>query len=96
MLEAMSSTPFQPPQLLRGGAAFFPALIAAIDGAAYWVQLETYIFDVHGAGADVAEALARAAQRGLTVQVLVDGIGTEPLQAAWAQKLTAAGVHWQV
>jgi len=89
-------SPPSPPQLLQGGAAFFPALTAAIDSAVYWVQLETYIFDFHGAGADVAESLARAAQRGLTVQVMVDGIGTEPLQAAWAQKLTTAGVHWQV
>ena len=96
MLEATSTTPFQPPQLLRGGAAFFPALMAAIDDAVYWVQLETYIFDFHGVGADVAEALMRAARRGLTVQVLVDGIGTAPLEAEWQEKLQAAGVHWQV
>jgi cardiolipin synthase len=99
MLEATpspSATPLPPPQLLRGGVAFFPALIAAIDEAVYWVQLETYIFDFHGAGADVAEALMRAAGRGLTVQVLVDGIGTAPLVAQWQNKLTTAGVHWQV
>ena len=57
MLEATPSALAQPPQLLQGGAAFFPRLIAAIDGATYWVQLETYIFDFHGAGADVADAL---------------------------------------
>jgi cardiolipin synthase len=96
MPDATSPTAFQPPQLLQGGAAFFPALIKAIDDATYWVQLETYIFDFHGAGADVADALVRAAQRGLTVQVLVDGIGTAPLAAAWKEKLTSAGVHWQV
>ena len=96
MLEATPSALAQPPQLLQGGAAFFPRLIAAIDGATYWVQLETYIFDFHGAGADVADALIRAAQRGLTVQVLVDGIGTEPLQAGWSGRLEAAGVSWRV
>jgi cardiolipin synthase len=96
MLEATSATPLPPPQLLRGGAAFFPALTAAIDSATYWVQLETYIFDFHGAGADVAEALMRAARRGLTVQVLVDGIGTPALAAEWQDKFKAAGVHWQV
>jgi cardiolipin synthase len=98
MLEATPSTSATPlpPQLLRGGVAFFSALIAAIDDAVYWVQLETYIFDFHGAGADVAEALMRAARRGLTVQVLVDGIGTPPLAEQWQDKLTTAGVHWQV
>ena len=97
MIEVTPTKPLQPqPQLLRGGAAFFPALVTAIDGAAYWVQLETYIFDFHGMGADVAEALLRAARRGLTVQVLVDGIGTAPLAAEWQEKLQTAGVHWQV
>ncbi|MDO9277320.1 MAG: cardiolipin synthase ClsB [Polaromonas sp.] len=97
MIEVTPTKPLQPqPQLLRGGAAFFPALVTAIDGAAYWVQLETYIFDFHGVGADVAEALLRAARRGLTVQVLVDGIGTAPLAAEWQEKLQTAGVHWQV
>ena len=84
------------PQLLQGGTDFFPALIAAIDGAVVWVQLETYLFDFHGAGGDVAEALIRAGRRGLTVQVLVDGLGSPPLQAGWVQKFAAAGVFWQV
>lgn len=96
MFEATSATPLPPPKLLQGGAAFFPALTAAIDDAEYWVQFETYIFDFHGAGADVAQALIRAARRGLTVQVLVDGIGTAPLAAEWQEKFKAAGVQWQV
>jgi cardiolipin synthase len=85
-----------PPQLLQGGADFFPALIAAIDSASHWVQLESYIFDFHGAGADVAEALLRAGQRGLVVQVLVDGIGSLALPQGWANKFAAAQVDWQV
>ena len=83
-------------QLLQGGQAYFPALIRAIDGAADWVQFETYIFDIHGMGAEVAEALVRAAQRGVTVQVLVDGIGSDALPEAWQQKMRTAGVQWCV
>lgn len=91
----------QPPeelqlQLLHSGQAFFPALIEAFDAAAQWVQLETYIFDFHGAGAQVADALMRAARRGVKVQVLVDGIGTSPLPAEWQQKFADAGVEWCV
>ena len=92
-------TLLQKPQdiaLLRGGQAYFPALIAAIDEAITSIQLETYIFDMYGVGADVADALARAAQRGLTVQVLVDGIGSDELSADWKQKLRDAGVQWCV
>ena len=81
-------------QLLQGGQALFPALIQAFDASTNWIQLETYIFDFHGASADVADALVRAAQRGVTVQILVDGVGTEALPGEWQQKFIEAGVQW--
>ena len=83
-------------QLLQGGQDYFPALVRAIDAATAWVQFETYIFDVHGAGADVAAALVRAARRGVTVQVMVDGIGSPTLPAPWQKKMREAGVQWCV
>jgi cardiolipin synthase len=83
-------------ELLQGGQQYFPALIRAIDGAAAWVQMETYIFDLNLAGEQVAEALVRAALRGVRVEVLVDGIGSEPLPPAWQQKMKDAGVQWLV
>lgn len=103
--QATSTAP--PPQLLEGGEGFFPALVSALDAARDWVQLETYIFDFHGRGADVAEALMRAAKRGVTVQVLVDGIGSAHLSdeadppneaskvSSGPAGLRAAGVQWQ-
>jgi hypothetical protein len=60
-------------KLLRGGAEFFPELIRALEAARSHVQLETYIFDFHGAAAQVAAALERAGIRGLRVWVVVDG-----------------------
>ena len=81
-------------RLFQGGRAYFPALVEAIDGAAAWVQMETYLFDVFGAGADVANALIRAARRGVTVQVLVDGIGSHTLPAKWQEQMRGAGVQW--
>ena len=83
-------------QLLEGGMAFFPALIKAMDAAVESIQLETYIFDFHHAGADVASALVRAAKRGVRVRVMVDGIGTAPLPAAWAEQFLSAGLQWCV
>ena len=83
-------------QLLQGGEALFPALVKTFDAAQSWIQLETYIFDFHGVGAQVAEALVRAAERGVAVQVLVDAIGTDPLPDQWQKKFAAAGVEWCV
>ena len=82
--------------LLQGAQAFFPALIADIDAAGKTVQLETYIFDLHGSGVEVAQALMRAARRGVAVQVLVDGLGTGLLAEPWRLELEQAGVQWQV
>ena len=83
-------------QLLEGSAEFFPALVAAIDAACHEVWLETYIFDFTGTGAGVAQALERAALRGLQVRVLVDGFGSETPPLPWGERLARAGVQWQV
>jgi cardiolipin synthase len=60
------------------------------------VHLETYIFDFHGAAAMVAEALERAALRGLRVWVVVDGVGTPDLPPHWRDRFERAGVEWRV
>ena len=81
-------------QLLQGSQQLFPALIQAFDSAVSWIQLETYIFHFHGTGADVANALVRAAGRGVKVQVLVDAVGSGPLPARWKKTFADAGVEW--
>ena len=83
-------------QLLQGSTEFFPALIAGMDAARHSIWLETYIFDFTGSAQDVAQALARAAQRGVAVRVVVDGVGTDAMPALWRQRWQAAGVQWRV
>ncbi|MBT9511659.1 MAG: cardiolipin synthase ClsB [Acidovorax sp.] len=83
-------------RLLQGAEELFPALIAAMDAALSDIQFETYIFDFTGSGAAVAEALMRAATRGVRTQLVVDGVGTGALPEAWAGRLQAAGVQYSV
>ena len=83
-------------RLLQGAEELFPALIAAMDAALSDIQFETYIFDFTGAGASVADALMRAAQRGVRTHLVVDGVGTGPLPPDWAGRLAAAGVQVRV
>ena len=82
--------------LLQGAQELFPALIEAMDAALSDIQFETYIFDFTGAGAQVAEALIRAAQRGVRTHLVVDGVGTGPLPKAWQQRMKSAGVQVRV
>jgi len=83
-------------RLIEGGQAYFEALVAAIDQAQSQVQIETYIFDFHGAAAWVAEAIERAGLRGLRVWVVVDGVGTPSLPQQWRERFERAGVEWRV
>ena len=83
-------------RLLQGAEELFPALVQAMDAALSDIQFETYIFDFTGAGATVAEALMRAAQRGVRTQLVVDGVGTGTLPPDWAERLQAAGVQYRV
>ena len=79
-------------RLLQNGAAFFPALIAAIDAAQAEVHLETYIFNADPSAERVRDALIRAAGRGAEVRLLIDGVGSATLPADWLAALRAAGV----
>ncbi len=79
-------------RLLQSGSEFFPALIAAIDAAQAQVHLETYIFNTDPSAESVRHALVRAAQRGVQVNVMVDGVGSRELPASWFDASAQAGI----
>ncbi len=83
-------------RLIEGGQDYFETLVAALDQARSHVLLETYIFDVHGEAKRVAEALERAALRGVRVWLVVDGVGTPQLPEVWRTRFAHAGVDWRV
>lgn len=83
-------------RLLEGAQAFFLALVKDVDRAVHEVRLETYIFMLDATGVLVAQALERAAKRGVAVYLVMDGVGTPSLEASWAQRFTAAGVQWHI
>ena len=80
-------------RLLENGAGYFPALLVALDAAEHDIRLESYIFELDIIGEAVAEALIRAAQRGVRVQLLMDGVGSRMFARSMIERLSAAGVH---
>ncbi len=82
--------------LLQGGRELFPAIADAIDAAREEIRLETYIFSFDESGLLIAQALARAAERGVKVFLMMDGFGTPALPAEWAGRFDASGVSWHV
>src|SRR5208337_3145706 len=78
-------------QWLRAGEEIFPAMLAAIDSAAQSVCLEVYTFEDSPLGRQFREALIRACNRGVRVQVLVDAIGSISLSNHFWDPLREAG-----
>ena len=63
-------------QPLYGGDEAYPKMLEAIDSANRSVGLASYIFDNDPTGKLFIDALCRAADRGVAVRVLIDGIGS--------------------
>lgn len=77
---------------LVNGDEAYPAMVAAIDAATTTVGMTSYIFDNDRAGGMFADALARAVARGVTVRVLIDGVGARYSKPPITGILTSRGV----
>lgn len=79
--------------LLHSGRDYFPALLAAINGAKRSIRLETYNFANDRTGCAVRDALLAARQRGVTVHVTIDGYGSGDDGRAVVACFVAAGIN---
>ncbi|HEX2659651.1 MAG TPA: phospholipase D-like domain-containing protein [Polyangia bacterium] len=78
-------------RLLRNGQEAFPVWLAAIEAATVSVSLEMYIFEDDSIGQRFAEALIRAAKRGVVVRLMYDYMGCRNTPAEFFQEIRAAG-----
>lgn len=78
--------------VFEDGAETFDAIIGAIDAAADEVLLETYILRDDRIGERLRRALSRAVERGATVRVLADALGSKGTSRAYWRALQAAGI----
>ncbi|NBW95843.1 MAG: cardiolipin synthase [Planctomycetia bacterium] len=81
---------------LEGGDEAYPRMLAAIDAATRSVGLASYIFDNDRTGRMFADALGRAARRGVAVRVLVDGIGSRYTRPPITSVLADRGVRHEL
>jgi cardiolipin synthase len=82
-------------QLVRGGHEYFHLLEQMIDEALETIHLQTYIFDEDKTGITIAEALLRAAERGVKVYILLDGYGSQKLSVSLMNRLKNAGIFFR-
>jgi len=95
LTEAVAETPLVAGNRIEpfaSGTRAYEAMLEAIENARHSVGLSTYIFDHDHAGHDFAEALARAARRGVEVRVLIDAVGDRYSSPSMTRALRRAGV----
>lgn len=78
------------------GPRALQSLLALLDGAARSIDIEMFIFRDDAVGLLVAETLARARARGVTVRVLLDGVGAFAGRRRSLRMLREAGatIRW--
>ncbi|MCJ2080219.1 phospholipase D-like domain-containing protein [Methylobacterium sp. J-090] len=78
--------------LFRNGDAAYPVMLAAIAAARTSVALSSYIFRDDATGRAFCDALAAAKARGVSVRVIIDGIGGGYFLPGITRRLHRAGV----
>ena len=78
--------------LLQDGPRTYEAMFAAIAGARDHINLESYILEADGPGAEFARRLVERARAGVRVNLLYDGFGSLRTPASYFEGLRAAGV----
>jgi hypothetical protein len=75
---------------LRTGDDALAAMLAAISAARSSLKLEMYIFSSGPLGQNFRDELVRAARRGVRVQTLIDGVGSDALADSLVDGLLTA------
>jgi len=82
--------------LLENGEEFFPRVFDAIRQAQREVIIETFILFEDKVGLALHAAMRSAAQRGVKIDLLVDGFGSPDLSREFISQLSAVGVRVRV
>jgi cardiolipin synthase A/B len=78
-------------QWLSAGREIFPPMLEAIDRAERSIRLEIYIYEPGDLATRFLEAFLRARERGVTVRILIDSLGSFRLPSSFWNSLLAAG-----
>ncbi len=78
--------------MLENGDRAYPEMLAAIDEAEHTIGVSFYIFDDDKTGRAFVSALSEAHRRGVSVRVLIDGVGGGYFRSGVYDALRDAGI----
>ncbi|GAC1317862.1 MAG: phospholipase D-like domain-containing protein [Acidimicrobiales bacterium] len=80
-------------EILRNGDEIFPAMLAAIDEAEHTIDFLTYVYWSGDVAEQFARKLAARAREGVRVRVLLDAVGSAPMDTALITEMEEAGAQ---
>ena len=78
--------------VLRNGEEIFPSMLAAIEASTVSIDFLTFVYGTGSIGGQFADALGRAAERGVRVRVLLDGVGAKSVDRGIVRRMEDRGV----
>ncbi len=78
--------------VLRNGEEIFPSMLAAIEASTVSIDFLTFVYWTGSIGGQFADALGRAAERGVRVRVLLDGVGAKSVDRGIVRRMEDRGV----
>lgn len=79
--------------ILQNGCEIFPPMLEAINGADRSIQFTTYVYWRGDIAQQFAQAFARAAERGVSVKVLLDSHGCQKMSKQYLDCMKDGGVE---
>jgi len=82
--------------VLRNGDEIFPAMLEAVRGAKYSIDLMTFVYWKGGPAQEFADVLCERARAGVRVRLLVDAVGGMHIEDGLLDAMSDSGVdvHW--
>lgn len=75
---------------------YLDALLEAIAQAKSSIDIQVYMYEEDAVGKKVADALCKAAQRGVKIRLLIDGVGSIDWGGELAEQMKNAGIEVKV
>jgi len=82
--------------LYQAGDEYFDSLRDAIDAATSSIHCEMYTFASDEIGEQIFDSLCKAAQRKVSVSIIVDAIGSSGWETSFGQKAAKCGIQFKV
>ncbi|MFN6373947.1 MAG: phospholipase D-like domain-containing protein [Chitinophagia bacterium] len=79
--------------LVKGGRDYFSTLNEMIRSARSFIQLQVYIYDSDETGLEVAKNLIAAAEKGVSIHILLDGYASRSLSSDLIKEMREAGIR---